>query len=156
MLLQYPEKNARFGNKSKYAFLGIYHSQTHRTAWLLWSPVQEMGVKAGGKLHNLTEKQRNSLDAIGFSLVSLKCHVNLNRVVNKKVFPFTKTEVNSLWGHSLSSSSSLAGLNLLDPVKIIRAFPGKKGHILRLAKNFRGFAYLPETCPRIPSEVLLP
>lgn len=48
MLLHYPEKNARFGNKSKYAFLGTYHSQTHRTAWLLWSPVQEMGVKGGG------------------------------------------------------------------------------------------------------------
>lgn len=58
MLLHYPEKNARFGNKSKYAFLGIHHSQTHRTAWLLWSPVQEMGVKGGGgKFHNLIEKQ---------------------------------------------------------------------------------------------------
>lgn len=48
MWLHYrPEKNARFGNKSKYTFLGIHHSQTHRTAWLLWSPVQKMGVRGG-------------------------------------------------------------------------------------------------------------
>jgi len=77
-------------------------------------------------------------------------------VVNKKVFPFTKTEVNSCGAIHDLVVAPLVGLNLLDPVKIIRAFPGKKGHILRLAKNFRGFAYLPETYPRIPSEVLLP
>lgn len=33
MRLSYsPEKNARFGSKSKYSFLGNHHSQTHRTA----------------------------------------------------------------------------------------------------------------------------
>lgn len=82
MRLHYsPEKNARSGNKSKYTFLGIHHSQTHRTAWLLWSPVQEMRVR-GGK--GFLISQTNSLFATGSSLFSLKCHVNLNIVVNKK------------------------------------------------------------------------
>lgn len=44
-------------------------------------------------------------------------------------------------------AAPLVGLNLLDPVKAIGAFPGKKGHILRLAYNFGGFAHLPETYP---------
>lgn len=147
MLLHYPDKNARFGNKSKFAFLGIYHSQTHRTAWLLWSPVPEMGVR-GGKSFIISERNStNSLDTIRLTRVSLKCHVNLNSVVHKKVFPFTKTEVNSLWAIHYLVVAPLVGLNLLDPVKIIRAFPGKKGHMLRLAYNSRGFAHPPETCP---------
>lgn len=44
-------------------------------------------------------------------------------------------------------AAPLVGLNLLDPVKAIGAFPGKKGHILCLAYNFGGFAHLPETYP---------
>lgn len=99
------EGNARCGRKSKYAFLGI-HPPNPQNSLAPLVTCTENGGDRGESFIISKRNSTNSLDAIGFSLVSLKCHAHLNSVVNKEVSPFTKTEVKSLWGPSLSHSSS--------------------------------------------------
>lgn len=62
-----PEKNVRFGNESECTFLGNRCSQTHRTAQLLWPPVQEMGARGG---RGFLISQRTSTESLCNSTLS--------------------------------------------------------------------------------------